>query len=108
MAVSGVSAVIGIQGFDYMSAYRKFVQAWLVIIGVALGFGALGLYLSPWFLVPFFATVLILPRALLKGIACPNCGTPVTSQGSLGRFQISGGFVHQRCRSCGWDLKHEK
>lgn len=91
-----------------MSAYKKFVQAWIFIMSMALGFGALGLYLSPWFLAPFFATVLFVPRVLLKGIVCPNCGTPVTYQGSLGPFKISGGFVHQRCRNCGWDLKREK
>jgi hypothetical protein len=90
-----------------MSAYRKFVQAWLFIISVELGFGAFGLYLSPWFFVPFFATLFVVPR-VLKGIDCPNCGTPVTYQGSLGPFKISGGFVHQQCRNCGWDLKRDK
>jgi hypothetical protein len=95
-------------GLANMSAYRKFIQAWIIIMSVALASGVLGLYLSPWFLVPFFAAVVVLPHALLKAIVCPSCGTPVTYQGSLGGFKISGDFVHRRCRNCGWDLKREK
>lgn len=90
-----------------MSAYNRFVRAWLYIMAAGFSFGSLGLYVSPWFFVLFFAIVFIIPRAL-DGINCPNCGTPVTYQGSLGGYKINGGFIHRYCRNCGWDLKKNK
>ena len=86
-----------------MTPYRRFLRTWIYIGSVGLGFGLMAMYLSQWFLIPFVGSVLVLPRAL-DGIVCPQCGTPMTYQGSLCGFRIRGGFHHKRCRACGWDL----
>lgn len=68
---------------------------------------ALALYVSVWFVLPFFAVIGFSP-ILLNKTTCPNCGTPVTYQGSILGFRIRGGFIRRRCQQCGWDLRKIK
>lgn len=89
-----------------MTAYRRNLLTWAAIITIELTIGAMGLYLSNWFLVPFFLLVFAIPVAL-RGIVCPKCKTPVTYQGTFAGRRISGGFVRKRCQQCGWDLETE-
>jgi ribosomal protein S27AE len=63
----------------------------------------LSLYVSNWFLLPFFALIFS-AQFLLKRIVCPNCGTPVTYQGTFAGFRVQGGFIRKKCQQCGWDL----
>lgn len=65
--------------------------------------GALAIYFSEWFLVPFFLLIFVVPH-ILKGIVCPKCRTPVTYQGSVSGFRIHGGFIRKKCQQCRWDL----
>lgn len=86
-----------------LSPYRRFLRAWVAIIGVELLVGLLALYVSVWFSVPFLGGVFLMP-AILRGIDCPKCGTPLTYQGSIAGIRVSGGFPHKTCRECGCDL----
>ena len=63
----------------------------------------LTLYLSNWFLAPFFAVILGMNSAI-KGIKCPNCGTPVTFQGRIFGFAVHAGLIKHECQNCGWNL----
>jgi hypothetical protein len=89
---------------ESMSAYQKNVLAWIVIMTLGLAVALASLYVSTWFLVAF-AAIIYGPQFLLKRIACPKCGTPVTYQGSIAGFPIHGGFIRRQCQSCGWDLR---
>jgi hypothetical protein len=90
-----------------MTAYQRNVRAWVIIMSVALSIGLLALYVSNWFILPFFGWTLIVPHLLLKGIDCPKCGTPVTYQGTFFDFRIKGGFIRRKCQQCGWDLRKQ-
>ena len=72
-------------------------------MAVELTLGAMGLYLWKWFLVPFFVLIFVIPF-VLKRITCPNCGTPVTYQGTFAGMRVQGGFIRRKCQQCGWDL----
>jgi hypothetical protein len=85
--------------------YQKSIRAWIVIVAVGLFIGLGGLYVSNWLLVPFVAWAILGPRILLKDIACPKCGTPVTYQGTYFGARINGGFVRRQCQECSWDLR---
>ncbi len=86
-----------------MTTYRQNQIAWASIIVVGLSVGLLALYVSTWFLIPFFAMVFVIPR-VLKGIDCPKCRTPVTYQGTFFGKQIFGGFINKKRQQCDWDL----
>jgi len=86
-----------------MTAYRKNILTWVCIITVELIIGACGIYESKWFLAPFFMLILLVP-AILRKIVCPNCGTPVTYQGTVAGLRIQGGFIRKNCQQCGWNL----
>jgi hypothetical protein len=86
-----------------VTAYRKNLLTWACVIAVELTIGALGIYLSKWFFLPFFLLIYAIPF-VLRGIVCPKCGTPVTYQGTLAGFRIQGGFIRRTCQQCGWDL----
>lgn len=84
--------------------YQKNLIAWLCIMSLCFLFGILFLYVSIWFMLPFFAVVGGAPFFLNK-IRCPNCGTPVTYQGTIAGLRIRGGFIRRKCQQCGWDLR---
>lgn len=86
-----------------MTAYKKNLLAWLCIMVSALSMGLASMYVSNWFLIPFFG-IIYTCRFYLQRISCPNCGTPVTYQGTFGGFRIQGGFIRRKCQQCGWDL----
>ena len=90
-----------------MTAYKKNLLAWSCIMGAELLIIVAILYVSSWFLVPFFI-IIYNARYVLYRITCPNCGTPVTYQGTIAGFRIQGGFIHKKCQECGWDLDKEK
>jgi hypothetical protein len=89
-----------------MTAFRKNVFAWACIMGAIFLFGLGALYLSEFFLVPFFALILS-AKFVLDRITCLNCGTSVTYQGTFAGVKVSGGFIRRRCQQCGWDLDKE-
>ncbi|MGH9439289.1 MAG: hypothetical protein ACRD22_15690 [Terriglobia bacterium] len=72
-------------------------------VAIAVSFGALAIYVSKWFIVPFFASVFI-PTFFIDRIVCPKCGTPVSYQGSLAGKRLRGGFIHKKCKKCGSNL----
>jgi RNase P subunit RPR2 len=90
-----------------MTAYKKNLLSWAVIMTVGLSAGLASLYVSAWFLVAVAAVVYI-PQFFLERIVCPNCGTPVTYQGTLFGKRIRGGFIRRNCQQCGWDLNTER
>ena len=87
----------------HMTAYRKNLLAWAIIMLIGLSLIISALYISGWFLVPFFLFIYV-PQFFLNRITCPNCGTPVTYQGTFSGIRIRGGFVRKKCQECGWDL----
>jgi rubredoxin len=89
-----------------MTAFRKNVFAWACLMGASFLFGLGALYLSEFFLVPFFALIFS-AKFVLDRITCPNCGTSVTYQGTFAGVKVSGGFIRRRCQQCGWDLDKE-
>jgi hypothetical protein len=90
-----------LEGF---TAYQKNLVAWACIMSLGFLFGALFMYASSWFMLPFFAVVGVAPF-FLNRIVCPNCGTPVTYQGTIAGLRIRGGFIRKKCQQCGWDLR---
>lgn len=86
-----------------MTAYKKNILAWVCITGSVLSMGLAGLYVSNWFIVPFFV-VIYSAQFFLEKITCPNCVTPVTYQGTFAGFHVRGGFIRKKCQQCGWDL----
>lgn len=87
-----------------MTAYRKNVVTWLCFMAVGLSFILGMLYVTEWFVIPFFILVAS-SYYIFNKITCPNCGTPVTYQGKLANFRIKGGFIRKKCQQCGWDLR---
>jgi DNA-directed RNA polymerase subunit RPC12/RpoP len=87
-----------------MSAYKTNVVAWLALMGLLMALGVLALYVSTWFLAPFFVVVLS-AQFVLKKIRCPHCGTPVTYQGEYGGSPLHAGLVRTHCQKCGHDLR---
>jgi hypothetical protein len=86
-----------------MTAYRRNQVVWTCIMMVSLTMGLLALYVSTWFLVPFFGMVFVIPY-VLAGIVCPKCGTAVTYQGTFFGVRVKGGFIRKQCQQCGWNL----
>jgi hypothetical protein len=86
-----------------MTAYKRNLFAWACIMIVGLTLIALSLYVSTWFLAPFFGIVFF-AQFVLKRIVCPKCGTPVTFQGKIAGVRIQGGLIRKKCQQCGWDL----
>jgi len=89
-----------------MTAYKKNLWTWACIMVVELSLGFAALYISNWFVVPFFMVIYTI-RFVLERIVCPNCGTSVTYQGILFGKEIRGGFIRRKCQKCGWDLDKE-
>jgi hypothetical protein len=89
------------------TAYQKNVMAWMCLMGIEFTFGSLVLYVSTFFIIPFFIVIGCAPF-ILNRIACPSCNTPVTYQGSIAGMAIQGGFIRKKCQRCGWDLRQNK
>jgi len=89
-----------------MTAYRKNLLAWVVIMAVGLALGLAAMYVSQWFLVLFFLFIFV-PQFFLREIKCGTCGTPVTYQGTLLGRRVQGGFLRRFCQQCGADLDRE-
>ncbi len=87
-----------------MSAYTKNVLSWIVLMAVGLSAIAASLYVSAWFLI-VLAGVIFGARFVLERIVCPQCGTPVTYQGTLAGMRVHGGFIRRQCQQCGRDLR---
>jgi len=90
-----------------MTAYKKNLLAWALIMAVGVALGLAAVYVTSWFLVPFFAVVVSV-RFVLNRITCPNCGTPVTYQGEFRGIAIWGGFIRRHCQKCGFDLNQQR
>jgi len=86
-----------------MTAYRRNIVAWVCIIALELLIGISAIYISNWFIVPFLIIIYTI-QFILERITCPNCGTPVTYQGTIAGIRVRGGFIRKRCQQCGWDL----
>jgi len=88
-----------------MTALNKNRFAWasIVVAGVCFGLGAM--YLSAWFVVPFFANVFC-AHLILQRIVCPSCGAPLTFEGKrlVGRLGVPSAWMRKTCAACGWDL----
>jgi len=83
--------------------YRRFVRIWAYVIVAGLALILLFLYVSGWFVVPFFGLIFLIPY-FLRNLACPHCGTPLTYQGTWAGTRITGGLPRRKCQECGWDL----
>ena len=92
------------KNYEAITAYKKNLIAWFCIMFLCFLFGTLFMYVSIWFMLPFFAVVGCAP-SFLNRILCPNCGTPVTYQGTIAGLRIRGGFIRKKCQQCGWDLR---
>jgi ribosomal protein S27E len=90
-----------------MTAYKKNVLAWVCIMVLALSMVSGAMNISKWFLLPFFV-IIFTAQFFLERIKCPNCGTPVTYQGTFAGIRIRGGFIRKKCQKCGWDLRKPK
>ena len=86
-----------------MAPYKTFLRTMVLFVSIELLIGLLILYVSPWFMAPFFGLIYLSPLAF-RGIDCPKCGVPLTYQGTFLGIRINGGFPHKFCRECGCDL----
>lgn len=86
------------------SAYQTNVRAWVCFMVIELTLGALALYVSFLFVIPFFILI-VSGHLVFNKIVCPKCGTPVTYQGGIMGVRITGGFIRKKCQNCGWDLR---
>jgi len=86
-----------------MTAYKKNWLAWVCIMAIGLLLVWAALEVSNWFVLPF-ALFIYIPQFFLERITCPNCGTPVTYQGTIAGKRIRGGWIRKNCQECGWDL----
>ncbi|MBR7779074.1 hypothetical protein [Undibacterium rugosum] len=89
-----------------MTAYKKFLLTWLVIMVIGFLIIFSFLYVSDQFVLPFLLFIFI-SQIFLSKIICPNCGAPVTYQGKIAGTRIYGGFLHRKCRACEWDLNKD-
>jgi len=91
-----------------MTPYKKNLWAWAVFMALAFSMGLGGMYLSNWFIVPFFGVVLS-AHIFFNRITCPNCGTPVTyvDDKPMPGFRVYKTFFRTKCPVCGWDLNKE-
>lgn len=89
-----------------MTAYRQNLLAWALIMAIGLALVLAVLYVSQWFVLPFFAFVFV-PQFFLRRITCVRCGTPVTYQGTFFGKRVMGGFIRRSCQQCGADLDRE-
>ena len=89
-----------------MTAFAKNRLAWACIMITGLALGGAALYLSTWFIVPFFANVFT-GHIWLNRITCPNCATPLTYEGRslLARMAPPSAWSRKECAACGWDLR---
>ena len=86
-----------------MSAYGKYIWAWIGVFAAALSCGLGAVTLSAWF-AALFLGVVFGGGILLRRIACPKCGTPVCYDGAIRGRRFYDAFIHRECRQCGWDL----
>jgi len=86
------------------SAYEKYLTAWIYTMSLGLLFGVSSLYISVWFMIPFWVVVFS-GRYFFIRIRCPNCGTPVIYDASIANFQIFSLFFKPVCKKCGWNLR---
>ena len=88
-----------------MTAVNKNRFAWAGILVASLCFGLGAMYLSAWFVVPFFVNVFG-AHLILRGIVCPNCGASLTfeGQGLVDRLGVPSAWTRKNCAACGWDL----
>lgn len=91
-------------GDNQLTAYQKVIAAWAGIFSLGLLFGVLFIYVSTWFMAPFFAVVGI-GSYFLNRVVCPNCGARMTYETSFLRVRVPLLFVRDKCKECGWDLK---
>ena len=89
---------------ERMAPYTKNVLAWSAIMSLGLAAILASLYVSNWFLLAL-AAVVYGSQFVLKRITCPQCGTPVTYQGTVVGVAVHGGFIRKQCQACGWNLK---
>ena len=86
-----------------MTAYKKLILLWAIVMFNFSFWGLLGLYFSAWFVIPAFGSAFV-ANYYFKDIICPKCNTPVSYQGSIMGNPIHGGFINKKCMQCGWDL----
>jgi hypothetical protein len=87
-----------------MNVYQKTMWAWICVAVAAAASGLSAMYVSGWFVLPFFGVVFG-GGFVLRRIECPKCGTAASYDGTLAGRRFYGGFIHRNCRRCGWDLK---
>ena len=82
---------------------NRFAWAGIMVAGFCFGLGAM--YLSAWFVVPFFVNVFG-AHLILERIECPNCGAPLTFDGKrfVDRIGAPSTWMRKTCAACGWDL----
>lgn len=88
-----------------MTALTRNRLAWAAFMLAGLCFGLAGMYISNWFVIPFFANVFG-GGFMLNRIVCPNCGAPLTYEGPrwIDRVAAPSAWWRKNCAACGWDL----
>lgn len=84
-----------------MSLYVRGLVSWGLIFTMCMFFGALTLYQSPWFAVPFFG-VIFGAHVLTDKITCPRCGNPVLNPAPGALWPKN--LFRTTCANCGYDL----
>jgi hypothetical protein len=85
-----------------MTPYKKKLLAWFCVMVLALSMGILLVYVSVWFVLPFFGIVFS-GHLFLKKISCPQCGEPLTYAGEnpLVSGQVLSSIFSKNCLRCG-------
>lgn len=99
--------VVASEHFSQQKCLSENMIAWACIMSLGFILSILFIYLSVWFIIPFFL-IIFCARFVFNRIVCPSCGTPVIYGGSIWGLQIYGGFFWKKCRKCGWDLRIPK
>jgi hypothetical protein len=92
-----------------MTAYKQNLLSWACFMILIFSTGSAVLYISKWFILPFFIIVFT-AHIFFDKITCPSCGAPVTYEGGskregpFARFGIPSAFFRKKCANCGWDL----
>ena len=83
--------------------YKKVFTIWACIFFFGFGFGIALIYISSWFIIPFFA-VIVVGAYFLKRITCPNCGHHLIYERRICGIRVPYVFMRPMCKMCGSDF----
>ena len=92
------------KGNSQLTVYQKVASIWAGIFFIGIILGALFIYISTWFMIPFFA-VIGAGSFLLNRVVCPNCGARINYETSFFAVRVPLVFMRDKCKECGRNLK---